>query len=211
MAPMALAGESGLYASVLGGANWVTAQDLRQNGLDFVEMNFEQPLESGYAVGLALGWRSTSGLRPELELSYRKNSLDRFENRVYEGGGKIDGKGTEAGSSLMANLWYDLPMPAALNMIRPYIGGGLGYTRLTLKNLSAGGVGFGATHRDDVQTWQLGAGAAMPVSDNWALSMDYRYLRTRQAHFGNIPGLPEGDVRTEYRAHSLMFGVQYAF
>lgn len=56
----ALADDSGLYVSLLGGANWVAHQNLRQNSLDFVQMDYEQPLSSGYAVDLAVGWRSPS-------------------------------------------------------------------------------------------------------------------------------------------------------
>lgn len=205
----ALADDSGLYVSLLGGANWVAHQNLRQNSLDFVQMDYEQPLSSGYAVDLAVGWRSPIGLRPELALAYRRNSLDHFADRVYEGGGKIDGKGQEAGSSLMANLWYDLPMPEGFTRIKPYIGGGVGYTRLTIRDLEANGVSFGATHRDDVGTWQLGAGVAYQWDAHWSVSMDYRYLQTRTAHFGDIEGLPPGDVSTQYNAQSLMLGVQY--
>lgn len=207
--PLVKADDSGVYVSLLGGANWVAAQNLRQNQLNFVQMHYDEPLSSGYAADLALGWRSPIGLRPELALDYRKNSLDHFEHRVYEGGTSTSGSGQEAAGSLMANLWYDLPMPGGFSAFKPYIGGGLGYTRLTIKGLSANNVSFGATHRDDVPTWQLGAGIAMTLSTHWSASIDYRYLQTQSAHFGDIQGLPSGDVTTRYNAQSLMFGVQY--
>lgn len=47
----------GPYVSGMGGVNWVAEQDLNQNDLDFVEMEFNQPLHSGFATGLALGWQ----------------------------------------------------------------------------------------------------------------------------------------------------------
>jgi opacity protein-like surface antigen len=43
------------------------------------------------------------------------------------------------------------------------------------------------------------------------MSLDYRYLKTRDAHFGDIQGLPQGDVRTDYSAQSLMLGLHYWF
>ncbi|WP_455924378.1 hypothetical protein [Pseudomonas putida] len=49
----------------------------------------------------------------------------------------------------------------------------------------------------------------MPLNSHWSASLDYRYLQTRAAHFGDINGLPSGDVSTRYNAQSLMFGVQY--
>lgn len=212
IAPVSCSADTlGPYISVMGGLNWVAAQDLNQNNLDFVEMEFNQPLHSGFATGLALGWRFPVGLRPEVEISYRKNTLTQFNNRVYEGGGSIDGKGEEEATSLMANLWYDLNLPAPFSRFTPYIGGGLGYTTLTVSGLEAGGVQFGDTHRDTVSAYQLGAGVGFELTDQWSTSLDYRYLKTREAHFGDIQGLPQGDVRTEYSAQSLMLGLHYSF
>ena len=200
----------GPYVSGMAGVNWVEAQDLNQNNLDFVEMEFNQPLHSGYATGLAFGWRFPIGLRPEVELSYRKNTLTQFNHRVYEGGGSIDGEGEEQATALMANLWYDvLNLPAPLNRFTPYVGGGLGYAVLKVSGLEAGGVQFGDTHRDTVSAYQLGAGIGYELTDHWSMSMDYRYFKTREAHFGNIQGLPEGDVQTEYKAPSLLLGLRY--
>ncbi|NUT82931.1 outer membrane protein [Pseudomonas brassicacearum] len=200
----------GPYVSGMGGVNWVAKQDLTQNNDDFVQMEFNQPLHSGYATGLALGWRFPVGLRPEVELSYRRNTLDQFNNRIYEGGSSIEGKGEEQASSLMANLWYDIPnLPAPLSRFTPYVGGGLGYAVLTIKDLEAGGVEFGGTHRDTVSAWQLGAGVAYELSEHWSMSLDYRYFKTGEANFGKIQGLPQADVETEYNAQSLMLGLRY--
>jgi len=200
----------GPYVNGMGGVNWVAEQDLNQNDLDFVEMEFNQPLHSGFATGLALGWRFPVGLRPEVELSYRRNTLTQFNHRVYEGGGSIDGKGEEQATSLMANLWYDVTnLPAPLSRFTPYVGGGLGYAVLTITGLEAGGVEFGDTHRDTVSAWQLGTGVAYELSEHWSMSLDYRYFKTGEAHFGNIQGLPQGDVKTEYNAQSLMLGLRY--
>ncbi|WP_339431099.1 outer membrane protein [Pseudomonas sp. EA_65y_Pfl2_P78] len=202
----------GPYISVMGGLNWVAPQNLNQNNLDFVEMQFNHPLNSGYATGLALGWRFPVGLRPEVELSYRKNTLTQFNNRVYEGGGSIPGKGKEEVTSLMANLWYDfLNLPAPFRRFTPYMGGGLGYSTVSISGLEAGGVHFGNTHRDNVSAYQLGAGVSFELTDQWSTSLDYRYLKTRDAHFGDIQGLPQGDVRTDYSAQSLMLGLHYWF
>ncbi|WP_260963069.1 outer membrane protein [Pseudomonas citri] len=200
----------GPYVGVLGGVNWVDDQDLSQNGLDFVEMQYNQPVDSGYATALAMGWQFSTGLRPELEVSYRKNTLTQFNHRVYEGGGSIDGEGKEEASSVMANLWYNvLDLPAPLNHVTPYVGGGLGYAVLTISGLEAGGVQFGGTHRDTVEAYQLGAGVGYELSEHWSMSVDYRYFKTREAHFGDIPNLPQGDVSTKYNAQSLMLGLRY--
>ncbi|MGN8273686.1 outer membrane protein [Pseudomonas sp. SMN5] len=200
----------GPYVSAMGGVNWVARQDLTQNDLDFVEIQYNQPLHSGYATGLAVGWGFPVGLRPEVEVAYRRNTLDQFNHRVYEGGGSIQGKGKEEASSIMANLWYDVTnLPAPLSRLTPYVGGGLGYAVLTISGLEAGGVQFGGTHRDTVPAYQLGAGLGYELSEHWSMSLDYRYFKTREAHYGNIQGLPQGDVSTEYNAQSLMLGLRY--
>lgn len=200
----------GPYVSAMGGVNWVAKQDLTQNDLDFVEMQYNQPLHSGYATGLAVGWGFPIGLRPELEVAYRRNTLDQFNHRVYEGGGSIEGKGEEEASSIMANLWYDFSnLPEPLSRFTPYVGGGLGYAVLTISGLEAGGVQFGGTHRDTVPAYQLGAGVGYELTEHWSMSLDYRYFMTREAHYGDIQGLPQGDVTTEYNAQSLMLGLRY--
>ena len=135
---------------------------------------------------------------------------DRFNNRVYEGGTSIEGKGEQEATSLMANLWYDVSnLPAPFSRFTPYVGGGLGYAVLTIKGLEAGGVEFGGTHRDTVTAWQLGAGVAYELSEHWSMSLDYRYFKTGEANFGKIQGLPPADVETEYNAQSLMLGLRY--
>lgn len=113
----------GLLGGLQGGLNWVQAQDLHQNSQGFVWMNYNQPMTSDDALELAVDWRSPIGLRPELALAYSKNSLAHASNRIYDGDNKAPGKGHEAASSLMANLWYDLPMPDCFSRIKLYVGG----------------------------------------------------------------------------------------
>ncbi|CAM3047921.1 Outer membrane protein beta-barrel domain-containing protein [Pseudomonas gessardii] len=202
----------GPYVTIMGGLNWVAPHDLNQNNVNFVEVELDESLHSGLASGLAVGWRFPVGLRPELELSYRKNALVRFNNRVYDGGGSIDAKGEERASSLMANLWYEgFNLPASFSRFSPYIGGGVGYIDLSVSGLKAGGVSFGGTHRDTVMAYQLGAGFGYELSQQWAMLLEYRYLKTRTAHFGDIQGLPPGDVSMTYGAQSLMLGLRYGF
>lgn len=202
----------GPYVSIMGGMNWVAPLDLNQNNFDFVQLELNQPLQSGYTAGLAFGWRFPTGLKPELELSHRKNTLAQFDNRAYQGGGRLDGKGEVQATSVMANLWYEvLSLPAPFGRLTPYIGGGLGYTTLTFSGLEAGAAQYGNVHRDTVLAYQLGTGLGFELNELWSMSLDYRYLQTRDANFGDIQGLPKGDVKAAYRSQSLMLGLQYKF
>lgn len=202
--------KSGPYLGLEGGANWVSSQYLRQQQLDFVQMNFKHPLDSGYVYGAIAGWRFISRLRTELEFSYRKNTLNGFSKRYYEGNTRTAGRGSQA----FANVWYDIPLRVAISesaVLMPYIGGGMGYGRLIIKGLEAEGVHFGQTHDDGVTAWQLGGGIIARIGDNYGVSLDYRFLRTASANYGLIDGLPPQNVITHYQAQSVMAGLHYTF
>ncbi|WP_416261346.1 outer membrane protein [Gibbsiella quercinecans] len=211
---IALAVETGPYVSIEGGGNWAASQYLRQQQLDFVQMNFKNPMSSGYVYGAATGWRFVSGLRTELEFNYRKNTLNSFSKRYYEGNTSARGHGSEAFTGVFANVWYDIPLSVKITdnaTIMPYIGGGLGYGCLTIKGLAAEGVHFGQTHNDDIAAWQLGGGLITQIGDNYSVSLDYRYMRTASANYGQIDGLPDQNVITHYQAEAVMIGLYYNF
>lgn len=208
------AAETGPYVGIQGGINWVAPQYLTQQQLDFVQMNFKTPPSSGYVYGMATGWRFISGLRSELAVSYRKNTLNNFSKRYYEGGGSASGQGNEAFSGAFVNVWQKLPISLRITesaTVVPYLGGGIGYGRLVIKGLSANGVHFGQAHNDEVAAWQLGAGFITQITDVYSISLDYRYMRTASAHYGLIEGLPPQDVTTHYQAQSAMLGFYHYF
>lgn len=64
--------------------------------------------------------------------------------------------------SAMANLWIDVPVFD--NGISPYIGGGIGVQGTEIEG--EGKATF---------AWQLGAGVAVPLNSNFAITADYRY------------------------------------
>lgn len=212
--PAVQAAESGPYIGVEAGANWVASQYLHQHDLDFVQMNFKNPLESGYIYGVRAGWRFPSGLRAELEYSYRKNTLGSFSNRYYEGNTSASGHGNEAFGGAFANLWYDIPLQLKIaenTLLAPYFGGGIGYGRLSLEGLEANGVHFGKKHTNGVGAWQLGGGLLVHIGSDYSLSLDYRYMRTSTAGYGLIEELPPANVMTHYQAQSIMLGIHYNY
>ncbi|MCQ8780153.1 hypothetical protein NQU49_26505, partial [Escherichia coli] len=68
------AGEGG-YIGIEGGANWKADQNLYGPIVDS-NVRFGDPLNNGWICGLVLGTTTSFGLRPELELSYRRNDVD---------------------------------------------------------------------------------------------------------------------------------------
>ena len=213
---IAKSAENSPYIGIQGGGNWVSPQYLKQQDLRFVKMNFKKPIKSGYVFGVTAGWDSKSGLRPEIEMNYRKNSLNKFSERYYEGNTVIDGQGSESFLGVFTNIWYDFPVNLKVNdgvSIEPYLGGGVGYGRLTVKNLKAGGVPFGETFKDNVKAWQIGMGFKAKFNKDYSLSFDYRHLRTSQVDYHNngLPLLPPDNIKTRYRSHSALVGIQYHF
>ncbi|HBU6430627.1 TPA: outer membrane beta-barrel protein [Klebsiella oxytoca] len=208
------ASKSGPYIGVETGANWISPQNLSQSELDFVQMHFKSPMESGYIYGIKTGWRFPSGVRTELEHSYRKNTLGNFSNRYYEGNTSTRGHGSEAFSSVFINLWYDVPLSFKLTkqtVLKPYFGTGIGYGVLAIDGLKANGVHFGKKHTDDVGAWQVGGGFFTDINEDFSLSLDYRYMRTSKASYGLIEGLPPQNVTTHYSSQSVMLGIHYNY
>lgn len=199
--------EGGPYIGIEGGANWQEPQSLMQAGFHFVTLDLKDPVDSGYIVGIKGGWALPSHLRPELELDYRSNDFKSFNARLYDGGGSLDAKGSESAISGFVNLWYDFKaLPGAFSAMHPYIGGGVGVTRIIVRNMEAGGVQFGSASYT-VASYQLGAGVNFNLRQNLTMSVDYRYLSTQIGNLGNIQNIPPGDVYARYRANSVLIGL----
>lgn len=208
--PLSALAAEGPYLGFELGGNWTRQQHLTQNGFNFVNIDTKQPLDSGLLWGVKGGWSFANGLRPELEYSERSNELKSFNARLFDGGGNLEGHGKENAESTFANLWYDFQPVAALGNLRPYFGGGIGRTRIRVRNLEAGGVPFGSSSAS-VNAWQLGAGVAYDIKPNWVMSLDLRHLKADTGNFGSIQNIPPGDVHAGYAANSLNLGLHYQF
>jgi opacity protein-like surface antigen len=97
--------------------------------------------------------------------------------------------------SALANLWLDVPIGT---VVTPYAGGGIGMTGFEIEG--EGKARF---------AWQLGAGVAVKLSRNVALTADFRH---REAQGGNLPydaasGVDVGKIRT----NSVSAGLRFTF
>ena len=207
----AVSAEEGWYIGINGGNNNQQSQDLKQRGMKFVQANFDDDLDSSYSISLVAGRELASGLRPELEVSYRRAGLESFGSRVWDGGGSIDGGGSETALSLMANLWYDFKAPSGLfSVVHPMIGAGVGISDIKARSLSAGGVPFGSPS-DTSTSFQVGGGFGYEASKALGVSLTYRYFEAEAADFGTIQNLPPGNVAGKFESRSVMLEVRYAF
>ena len=187
---------TGLYFSASGGANFVEDQNGSFTtdffrGTNTYRAHFDP--ETGFlletAVGLELDhW--LHGLRTELAMSYRRNSIDghwSVSTSISDLAamdlftGNINGHTSTF--ALMANAWYEF---AIGSRFKPYLGGGVGWARSKLDGafeepvieVSAAAVdpfdGFSVTSSGFA--YQLGAGVTTQVMPGVSLGLGYRYF-----------------------------------
>ena len=198
------------YAAIELGSNRVSQQDLYQQGFNFVNIGFDNGFKLGSARAIAVGRSLNLGPRIELQYSQRRNDIQSFGNRLYDGGGALAGEGDEALKAWVLNLWYDLDLRSHGVPVKPYIGFGFGRGRLEVNGLGAGGVSFGDASADvDVRQW--GFGLSWDVSDALTLDLGHRRLLTSTGGFGNIPNIPPGNVEARYRSFTTQLGLRLKF
>jgi outer membrane protein OmpA-like peptidoglycan-associated protein/opacity protein-like surface antigen len=144
--------------------------------------------KTGWMGGGVFGYAFDSGLRPEIELSYRDNKLDK--DSVADA--QVDGH--ERAKAAMGNLWFDLGKSST---IRPYIGGGAGYAQIRFHNVRYPDAGVDIPNdHDEKFAWQAGAGVNMDLGEHVALGLGYRYFRTDK---GRFDFLDDGVTHTKAR------------
>ena len=195
---LSAAANDGPYIGMEGGLNFERDQIL-SDGSGSATLRFKD----GLVGGLVLGHAFPMGLRPELEVDYRRNRLE----RVTSGGvttTNVDGH--EDLYSAMGNLWYDIKTPTGFfSVVHPYVGAGIGWGRLSLRNPSENGV-RGPNSFDSALAWQFGTGVGFDVNRIVTITADYRHLRTRTQTL-DFGGPAEG----RYRANSAMLGMRFAY
>jgi len=192
----------GPYLGVEGGGNWQDAQDWSQGGAVFDRLNFK----SGWIAGLNGGYSFATGLRAELELDHRKNSLS---HDAYAPAG-----GSSQANTAMVNLWYDLRRPSGMwSVVHPYIGGGLGAVRFAFHDATMAGLPVAGDQATEF-AYQAGAGVGFDVSPHLTLALDYRRLWSNHAEYhddpANLVPIP-GTYERRYLAETAMLSLRYYF
>ncbi len=188
----------GPYIGAEGGFNFERDQNLISNG-PTTNLLFKD----GYVGGLTLGHSFAMGLRPELELNYRRNTV---ENASTGGVTLTNVNGHEDLYTGMGNLWYNVKTRTGFfSVVHPYAGAGVGWGRLSLNSPSANGVGRPNSF-DSALAWQFGAGIGWDINRIVTVSADYRHVKTRAQEL-NFDGPSEG----RYSADSAMLGIRFSY
>ena len=168
----------GWYGAVFGGYSYVP-NNINTNNNGWWRTN--SSYQSGYDAGAAFGFKSTP-MRYEGELSYLNANLRKFNiNYVPQTGVS----GYSEAILAMANVYYDFPN--WLDSISPYIGVGIGYGWVNAQLNSTGPVlTTQFSGENSVFAYQASAGLSYNFSENYALSLGYRYVATeRVANLGH--------------------------
>lgn len=138
----------------------------------------EADLETGYAILPAIG-HSFGMFRVEAEGGYRRNELDKVTITSLPAGLTLAGPnsvrtdGNVTMWSGMLNGFVDVPV-TLLGLVKPYVGAGLGGTRVTID----GGSGSGLDDSATTFAFQGMAGLAFDVLPRITLSIGYRFFGT---------------------------------
>lgn len=194
---------SDLYVSVFGGANFLQGHSAVDVSTTTNIVGFDIDPDTGFVIGGAIGTNLSNwatGLRVELEASYRRNDIGGTWFRDADipptsdtTAGLIDGNMSTF--AILANAWYEIDVGSK---VRPYVGGGVGWARTRHEAAFIETTDDGTPDSDVRGTafsensgfaWQLGLGLNYQVAPDVDVGIGYRYFvgpRISDPHFEDV-------------------------
>ncbi len=174
--------------------------------------------DNGIGVYAALGYEWGTGLRTELEFSYRQSDISQIDPMPGFSGfpaGSIAGDTTTY--AFMGNLLYDFE--GFSDSVTPYVGVGAGVA--TVDHTVAGSVAAGGAPTPALsiaygssRTSLAGqgiAGVAIDLAEGLALDISYRYFAPIKRTFtGTLNGSPAA-IKAGAASHNLFAGLRWSF
>ena len=104
---------------------------------------------------------------------------------------------------LFLNGYYDFKLPDNLKKVKPYVGGGIGYSWLkeTIKLSEYGESDVSIKDKD--WGWNVGLGCGYELNQNLDLTLGYRYE--------NLGKIKDSDSKNEFTNHKVSLGLRYTF
>ena len=175
----------GWYGALRAG---VVQHDVSDSG-DIADISGDNLDDNRLMISGALGYRYEH-FRGELEYVWRKHTDEEVTNEGLTDTMKFKSY------SYMFNVYYDL-LP--YNWWSPYVGAGLGYTRLKYNNVDTLWDYSNAKYKEGNFTWALGAGVSVKVTNRFNVDLGYRYY--------DMGKMKHADIT----AQELYGGVRYVF
>jgi len=185
------------YIGLHGSLAFVGEQDLDGAATGSIEQ------DSGAGYGLSLGYRPRietgewSNMRIEAEWHHQRSDVDTLAG--------VTSAGSVRANTGLLNVFYDATI--SMPEWRPYVGLGIGFADLQLKNIP--GVGSSGSE-DTVFAWNamIGLGYVPTWLPFTELTAGYRYLSTADGEFSLLDG---SKFEMEYDSHNIEAGIKFLF
>ena len=182
---------------VAGGLGGTWYDDLSISGAAVGDLSTDVGYTGNVSIGRDLD--DIRVLRLELEGIYSRANVNNI------GGTKADGSLDNA--SLMVNFLYDIHTNSPWV---PYLGGGIGWSRVGMNKVSVGGTTL-VDSSDNAFAYQFKGGVAYQFNPSLAMTVQYRYFATDNLGFSGSAAAP-GTVKTGgTRSHNAEVGVRFNF
>jgi opacity protein-like surface antigen len=198
---------AGPYVAARGGLGWYPDADgfvsLPAVG-GFIAARVNASFDTGYNIGGVIGWK-LSWFRIELEGAYRSNDFETVSDGVIA----LSAQGRMHSGSVVVNALADLDFGLP---VVPYVGVGLGYSRVGVSDLAVTGVSIPVSANGDEVAYQVMGGLGFPIPRvPLTLSAGYRYFSTGVAEM-RWTDLPVSfPVELKYRLHEFVADLRWEF
>lgn len=155
--------------------------------------------DGGIGLGGAIGQRYGNGWAAEVAWDYRSHDLKRI------GGERVSGD--FASTAVFINGYYRFQK---VGMIRPYVGGGVGYATEIDMDVSRDGAEQEYSRRGGLALQAI-LGGEMELTERWSVSADVRWMRLGSGSFKSTNAGAELSGNPKYQPTALHVGVAYQF
>ncbi len=193
-----VAADDGPYISGHIGASWLSNADF-EGSVPGIRFSAEVEYDTGVHLGGAFGY-DFGEFRVEGEFGYESHEFTKMTDLEINGipMGDVDADGDIDAFILLLNGFYDIDTGTNLT---PYVGGGIGFARLEIKDIFVPGIVRG-DEEDTVFAYQLAGGVAYEIAEKIAADLSYRFVATAEPGF---------DGQEEYNSHNFLAAIRYFF
>ena len=183
------------YVSGHIGASWLSMANFDEDapGLRLrSEIEFDTGLHLGAAVGYDFG-----KFRVESEFGYQSHEFEELTDIEFNGTplGDRGADGDIDAFVLLINGFYDIDTGTKFT---PYLGGGIGFATLKVKDIFITGIVRGSDD-DTVFAYQVAGGMGYEITEQIVADLSYRFVATTEPDFIGLE---------EYNSHNLMAAIR---
>ena len=200
--PMQSYAEGGeFYLKPTVGLSSLSDQSSITTGVGAADGSADISVDSGFAAGLAWGYRYTNNFAAEIAWEYRSN-----DSQVALADGSVFEEGNYASNAFYLNGYY---FPETDKVWQPYIGIGVGFFEEVDIDLESGGVERSFSG-DGETSLQFMLGVEYPISPKLDVSAELRYSSATDLSLSGegIDGQFEG---LDYDPLTVQIGLKYRF